>query len=488
MQCPRCKVAELRFNKAIGKMQCPECGFRLFVDSIEGDAPAKKPSPKASKPQPRTSSKPPPIPIKLPPSMEFSYLLDLSATVRNRVQSLCYSGLAALQRNDREAARDNFERAAAVAVDFPDVWLFLAALAHDREEQRDFLENALIHNPRHAVAYEAMQRLRGGGQQPTRLPTRTTEEVMCPQCGGELDFDEEKQELTCAFCGHQVLAVGAMQRSAQQTTLMGGMLRRKSRPIDWKVGSRRLHCQSCGMSVTVTRETMTNTCRHCNSRQVAVVGLNGHYEQPESILPFRLDEGNARLAVTHTLRSGFRALTRLFADPVQQIVLYAIYLPFWVFDADMQVKWSWSNAPEHGVHPILLSDILFFAADTPDRRLVQQIEPFNMQDDVDYDARLLAEHPAELYDVDVDRASLDVRRELVKVAQRRAAPSITARRPRGRNDDGPGRLIMNASTQFLTYRLALLPVWVGQMVEGNGDRRPLVVNGQSGKVALGRRG
>ena len=55
----------------------------------------------------------------------------------------------------------------------------------------------------------------------------------------------------------------------------------------------------------------------------------------------------------------------------------------------------------------------------------------------------------------------------------------------GRNDD-PGRLETNAHTQFMTYRFALLPIWIGHLIEEDGDRQPVLVNGQTGKVTLGK--
>jgi hypothetical protein len=36
------------------------------------------------------------------------------------------------------------------------------------------------------------------------------------------------------------------------------------------------------------------------------------------------------------------------------------------------------------------------------------------------------------------------------------------------------------------FRLLLLPVWVGMLEEQDGDRRPALVNGQTGKVVLGK--
>jgi len=171
---------------------------------------------------------------------------------------------------------------------------------------------------------------------------------------------------------------------------------------------------------------------------------------------------------------------------VDRIALEGVYLPFWVFDADMVVNWSWTSAPAHGKHPILLSDVLHLAAPTPSRDLLEKVEPFDLRRGVDYDPRLLATYPALLYSLDLTQASIDVRTRLTHLACRAAEPGLRVRRPRGyNNDDDPGRLQTNAATQFMTYRFALLPVWIGSLLEADGDHQPVIVNGQTGKVALG---
>jgi hypothetical protein len=167
-----------------------------------------------------------------------------------------------------------------------------------------------------------------------------------------------------------------------------------------------------------------------------------------------------------------------------------VYLPFWVFEGDAQVSWRWTNASASGVYPVLLEDILYFAAESPSRRILENIEPFNLRNAVDYDPRLLAVHPAGLYSMDVDQASIEVRTKIAKLAQRKARSSTITMPPTETDATGnyqsPGRLMLHARTNYLSYRFALLPVWIGTLIETDGDTRQLVVNGQTGAVALGR--
>ena len=486
-------------------MQCASCGFRLFKDSLAAGPSARDPVPSAP-PRPRQRRSPkqlsapakrPPIPIDLPGGMDLSYIPADSDFERVRVRGRCYDAMHALARGDRAAARRALRAALDLSPEFDQPWLFLAALAEDADEQRECLEHVLACDPANPIAQQALLRLEGRLEAETtdRRPTRRLEpgqvageRLACPQCGGRLSYDEAARVVACHFCGYHVLDASRLPRSGAQSTLIEGILRRKQQGTGWNIGGRWFRCTECGAITTLSRHTMTSSCRFCHSRHVLQEGSRLILEQPDLIVPFTVGEDAAREAIAHRLRGGLRWLTRFFTDAIARVELHGVYLPFWVFDADMTVHWSWSNAPDRGEHPVLLSDVLHPASRTLPRRLVEQIEPYDLRRGVDYDPRLLAVHPAELYSVDVVRASLDVRSRLSRLARRQAETGLRVRRPSRDygGDDDPGSLHMHTSAQFLTYRLALLPVWLARLVEEDGDTRQALVNGQIGKVALAR--
>lgn len=505
MECPRCKSDDLSFNPKTHQNQCPSCGFRLFVDSAEGSQwggvrprQQQKQSQQA-KPQseikalPTTAPSRPPIPMDLPKIISHAALLNLPEVTRIRIRGYCTEGINAIERGDRRNAIKAFRTAVELENNFAEAWYMLAGLMSDINAQRRCIERVLANQPHHSAAQNILMQINGAKQGSSKktaaqaLRDAVEQELKCPHCNGRLEFLEKTQEVRCVFCAATAVSMDELERTGKQTTLAEGMLKRKSRPTDWHIGTRTLHCKSCGASTTLTRQTMTNTCRFCQSRTVTVAGVSHHYEQPDLIVPFLTEEHQIQAAIQNKLKSGIRRFTRFFADAIQDIVVAPIYLPFWVFDAEMAVSWSWTNAPDRGVHPILLGDELFFAGTHLPTKLVEAVEPYDLTQGADYDARLLAEHPAELYEIDVDRASIDVRPRLGKVAQKKARISIQIRKPSGGygSDDGAGRLRMNPTTKFLTYRLALLPVWVGRLTEVDGDWRTIVVNGQTGNVELG---
>jgi DNA-directed RNA polymerase subunit RPC12/RpoP len=499
MECPRCNATELIFNPKTQQNTCPECGFRLFVDSAEGsqrgvgrprkDRQDAEPA-MQSRSQPKVSR--PPVPMELPKIISQSALLDIPEVTRTRIRGYCDEGLNAIERGDKPSAIKAFRVAIELEKDFADAWYMLAGLSDDINTQRKCIERVLAYQPHNAAAQNVLMRINGAVGSTAQNQAEALREVIeqaikCPHCNGRLEFLEATGQVRCVFCGATAVSVDDLQRSGKQTTLAEGMLKRKSRPTDWNIGTRRLHCKSCGASTTLTRQTMTNTCRFCQSRTVTVAGVSHHYQQPDLILPFRSQETDIQRAIQHKLKSGVRRFTRFFADEIKDIVVAPIYLPFWIFDAEMSVGWSWTNAPDHGVHPILLGDVLFFAGTHVPTAILEGIEPFDLTQGVDYDARLLAEHPAELYAIDVDQASIDVRPRLGKIAQNKARISLQIRKPSrgfGGDDSGAGRLRMNPSTKFLTYRLALIPIWLGRLTEADGDWRTIVVNDQTGNVGL----
>ncbi len=514
MECPRCQQAQLAFDWSIGTMRCSACQYRLYEDDQPAE-PAAPPHTPAFTVDPRQpdvetaitqatavmpaatapTGKQPPVAFDVPRVLDTEAIpAYLSSYEQVRMRGRLKDAVLALADDDREAFRRVLLSVLEISEDHADTWLHLASMAEDAEEQRRCLEHVVAISPGHPVAMRIMAQLDGRLQE-TALPASrrkldegqvATTRLSCPQCGGTLTYNEATKEVNCAFCGYHIIDADDLDRTDRHSTILEGNVKRKQQAHNWNIGQKWLHCDECGANITISRNTLTNTCRFCQSRHIVQESIQHRFEQPDLIVPFTVDERAAHEAVNTHLSTGLRRITRLFADAVDRIDLQGSYLPFWVFDADMIVNWHWTNAPVHGQHPILLSDILYHAAPTPDRELLLKIEPFHLRKGVDYDPRLLAVHPAQLYALDMTQSSIDVRTRLGREATKKAEPGLRIRRPRGYDrEDNPGRLQMNARTQFLTYRLALLPVWTGQLIEEDGDTRQILVNGQTGEVALG---
>src|SRR4030066_1905169 len=103
------------------------------------------------------------------------------------------------------------------------------------------------------------------------------------------------------------------------------------------------------------------------------------------------------------------------------------------------------------------------------------IEPFNLGDLMEFSPDYLAGWVALTYDHPLSDASLRAREQVVKKARVSIASTVETTRPRRNFKLGAGKW------SGLTYKLALLPIYIGNY-PFQGKRFRLLVNGQTGKV------
>jgi hypothetical protein len=114
----------------------------------------------------------------------------------------------------------------------------------------------------------------------------------------------------------------------------------------------------------------------------------------------------------------------------------------------------------------------------PTPTLTRKLGKFNLDEMVAYQPKLLAKYPAELYTIDFDKASLEAREAVSKAMQHKHN-----QREMG---DEQMQISVFSNIQNMNFRLLLLPVWVATLTEADGDTRAALVNGQTGKVVLGK--
>ncbi|HEX2906230.1 MAG TPA: hypothetical protein VHO69_05175, partial [Phototrophicaceae bacterium] len=219
----------------------------------------------------------------------------------------------------------------------------------------------------------------------------------------------------------------------------------------------------------------------------------GSFEQPNGIIPFRISREQAGAAIKERLRGLSERLQGMFNNnKVTRATLNGYYLPFWVFDALIEVTRTRVDNSRSGydrrlyiTDPYSRStfndaqyDVEVCAVKSPPRSLVNRLGDYHLRDLADYTPELLAKYPAQLYSLDFDQAALEAR-SLVSTAMRIKY---------GQREVTDNDVIINVATniQNMSFQLVLLPVWIATLVEQDKDVRPALVNGQTGKVVLGK--
>jgi hypothetical protein len=221
-------------------------------------------------------------------------------------------------------------------------------------------------------------------------------------------------------------------------------------------------------------------------------------QQPDGLIRFQISRQQATAAIRNELNSFQHRIANLFDNNrIAHTVLEAVYLPFWLFDVFAQVdvtrvvtNTQSQNNYFSGVYNVstprqttmnvadAMSDVAICGVTMPGPALTRKLGRYDFGEMVNYQPKLLAKHPAELYNIDFDRASLDARGIVSK--------ALREKHQRNEAADGQSDVRAFAKIQNMSFRLVLLPVWVASLMEGDGDIRAALVNGQTGEVALGK--
>ena len=114
---------------------------------------------------------------------------------------------------------------------------------------------------------------------------------------------------------------------------------------------------------------------------------------------------------------------------------------------------------------------------SPPEALLAKMGDFDLHTLEAYDPRLLAKYPAGLYAIDFDKASLEARG---------MAASLMRARHHNFNSGAGYDISVWSNVVDMQFQLILAPVWIATLLEADGDVRTAVVNGQTGRTALGK--
>jgi hypothetical protein len=236
----------------------------------------------------------------------------------------------------------------------------------------------------------------------------------------------------------------------------------------------------------------------------------GSLTQPEGIIPFRVPQHIALEQVKKATSSSMERFKGFFVENrVRRTEISGVFLPFWVFDTMVDVSHTYEmvesgkyNKEGGSLFNIAGAGVTNYtgfahsgsshymtekfndaalnvpipAFTQPSVDLILRAGSFHYDQAVEYQPDYIAQHSAELYTIDFDKASLDVRGTISQVMRRKY-----------HRDDGYYRTTsIMAMIMQATFRLMLVPMWAVTIFEKDDDVRPVLVNGQTGQVALGR--
>ncbi len=319
------------------------------------------------------------------------------------------------------------------------------------------------------------------------------QEYKCPCCGGAIAFDSTLQKMKCPYCDteYEMETLAAYDTELKDET--ADSIQWNQPDSQWENGETdgllTYVCKSCGGEIVGDETTAAMSCPYCDNPVVMTGQFSGTLK-PDLMIPFQLDKKAAKAALQKHY-GGKKLLPKVFADQNHIDEVKGVYVPVWLFDADADAKvrykasnirhWSDSryDYTETTCYAVTRSGSLGFAQVPVDGstkmedKLMESIEPFRMEDAVDFQTAYLAGYLADKYDVDAETSIERANERIRKSTEEAFADTVQ------------GYTTVTAESTNINLRqgkvrYALLPVWLLNTT-WNGEKYTFAMNGQTGK-------
>jgi DNA-directed RNA polymerase subunit RPC12/RpoP len=256
-------------------------------------------------------------------------------------------------------------------------------------------------------------------------------------------------------------------------------------------GLRVYTCNSCGGEIVGDETTGASECPFCGN-PVVMTGQFAGSLKPDLVIPFKVDK-KAAIAALQNHYKGKVLLPKVFKDQNYIKEVKGTYVPVWLFDADADARVrykasrtrSWSDSQyrytETSYYSVIRAGGIGFenvpvdGSTKMDDTLMESIEPFKIEEAVDFQTAYLSGYLADKYDVDAE-ASIGRANERIKRSTEEAFASTV----QGYSSVVP--VSSNINLQNGRARYALYPVWILN-TQWNGQKFTFGINGQTGKIA-----
>jgi DNA-directed RNA polymerase subunit RPC12/RpoP len=336
------------------------------------------------------------------------------------------------------------------------------------------------------------------------VETTSEHHFPCIKCGSDLRYAPGETQLTCDHCGHvQTIPEAGPRRRTRalgELDLARGLT--DDLPLDASAEVRTTSCPSCGAKVEFQGADHATECPFCATPVVVDTGTARHIK-PQALVPFVLDEEQARAAMIVWMGGLWFAPNTLLEYARKGRALNGIYVPFWTFDADTQSRYSgargdhyyetrtvtvnvngrreqrqeqvrktrWTPVSGHVARDF--DDVLVMASQSLPPRLGNELTPWDLGALQTYAPDYLAGFRAEGYTVGL-AAGHDAAQD-----QMRGIIRNDARRDIGGDEQRVDSVDTDWSDE--TFKHILLPVWMAAY-KYNGKSYRFLVNGQTGEV------
>lgn len=322
------------------------------------------------------------------------------------------------------------------------------------------------------------------------------QEFKCPCCDGAIEFDSNLQKMKCPYCDSEFEIETLQSYQAELNSQpQENMSWHTAAGQEWRPGEteglRIYTCNTCGGEIVTDETTGASECPFCGNPVVMTGQFVGDLK-PDMVIPFKVDK-KAAIAALQNHYKGKRLLPKVFKDQNHIEEVKGLYVPVWLFDtdADAYVRYkatrirTWSDSSYHYTETsyyhvsragnIAFSNVPVDGSTKMDDTLMESIEPFHVEEAVDFQTAYLSGFLADRYDVNSEESVERANQRIKKSTEDAFASTV-----QGYTSVMP----VNSNIQLTNgqARYALFPVWILN-TKWNGQKFTFGINGQTGKIA-----
>lgn len=273
----------------------------------------------------------------------------------------------------------------------------------------------------------------------------------CPNCGSAVNYDAKTGSVRCVSCNSEFTNEEMKQyqdkiKSESTTDEDEEMdpeqvkvatlakieeIEETQKGVEWDGdagytedvdgGVVEYRCPSCGGGIIADHSVSATKCPYCDNPALLTENLSGMLK-PEIVIPFKIPREEVKKALYKFYKKKI-LLPKKFKEENHIEDVAGIYVPFWLYDADINAKYmfeatrvrSWSDGSydytETSYYDVYrdadmsFSQIPVDGSEKMDDNMMDSIEPFDYADNTDFDGMYVAGFMAEKYTVDHKEAA-----------------------------------------------------------------------------------
>jgi DNA-directed RNA polymerase subunit RPC12/RpoP len=326
----------------------------------------------------------------------------------------------------------------------------------------------------------------------------TANTIKCKNCGANLKFAPGTQQLNCEYCNtdNEIISEKTEIIENDYTSFLEQNISTSEKQTVSTV-----KCDSCGSSTTLAPNVTSSNCPYCDTPLVVKNASTCNLNKPKYVLPFKIERNAAKDGFVKWVGDLWFAPNKLKDYAHNSLEkLKGVYMPYWTYDSDTQSSYSGLRGvyyyvtetykdsqgrtqtrqvrhtnwyPTSGIVNNLFDDILVCASNSLPKKLVQDLEPWDLPDLESYNDSFLAGFVTESYQTELKPGFEEAKERMLPVIESSIRSDI----------GGDTQQITSISTEYnnISFKHILLPLWISAYKYNNKVFR-FTINARTGEV------